>query len=88
MCVKVEVVECPDLVAFGCAAPGLGGKPKLVEGGGEPFNHDTDYNKEVHFKLERMAGLAGHGPGSYLQVTTHLSSSSFLSSLESSLSLS
>ena len=62
------MVDCPDLVEFGCAAPGLGGDPKLVEGGGEPFNHDTDYNKEVTFHLERMAGLAGHGTSSYLQV--------------------
>jgi len=65
--VSVQVVPCPDLKKFGCPASGLGGAPKLVEGGGEPFNHDFSYNAEVHFLLERMAGLAGHGPGSYLQ---------------------
>merc|ERR1711892_274949 len=65
--VLVEVVDCPDLEEFGCAGSGLGGSAKLVEGGGEPFNHDFSYNNEVHFKLERMAQLAGHGPGSYLQ---------------------
>ena len=66
--VQVQVVESPDLTKFGCAAPGLGGNAKLVEGGGEPFNHDFSYNKEIIFKMERMARLAGHGPGSYLQV--------------------
>jgi len=65
--VSVSVMDCPDLTKFGCAAPGLGGNSKLVEGGGEPFNHDLSYNKEIHFKMERMARLAGHGPGSYLQ---------------------
>ena len=68
-----------------CPAPGLGGEAKLVEGGGEPFNHDTDYNRwlivlhtfvsryimylharDVHFSLPRLAGCAGHGPGSWL----------------------
>ena len=62
----MEVVECPDLTQFGCPAPGLTGDAKLIEGGGEPFNHDTDYNREVHFQLERMAGLAGHHAGSFL----------------------
>jgi len=64
---KVSVVDCPDLTKWGCAACGLGGDPVLVEGGGEPFNHDQDYNKEVHFKLDRMAEQVGHGPGSYIQ---------------------
>ena len=64
---QVEVVDCPDLTTqFGCPAPGLGGDAKLVEGGGEPFNHDTDYNREVTFHLERMARLAGHQDGSFL----------------------
>ena len=63
----MEVVTCPDLTTeFGCPAPGLGGEAKLIEGGGEPFNHDTDYNREVFFQLERMAGLAGHQAGSFL----------------------
>merc|ERR1712215_513362 len=65
--VSVFTVSCPDLTKFGCPSSGLGGNSKLVEGGGEPFNHDVSYNKEVHFKMERMAQLAGHGPGSYIQ---------------------
>ena len=81
------MVDCPDLTVWApgqCPAPGLGGEPKLVEGGGEPFNHDTDYNRwlivlhiqlsvdiylharDVHFSLPRLAGCAGHGPGSWL----------------------
>ena len=64
--VLVEVVDCPDLTQFGCPAPGLGGDAKLIEGGGEPFNHDTDYNRAVSFQLERMARLAGHQAGSFL----------------------
>ena len=59
-------MECPDLRQFGCPAPGLAGDAKLIEGGGEPFNHDTDYNREVHFQLERMAALAGHQDGAFL----------------------
>ena len=43
--VQVTVVDCPDLTQHGLPAPGLGGETKLVEGGGEPFNHDTDYNR-------------------------------------------
>ena len=42
------MVDCPDLTVWApgqCPAPGLGGEAKLVEGGGEPFNHDTDYNR-------------------------------------------
>ena len=38
-------MDCPDLTQHGLPAPGLGGETKLVEGGGEPFNHDTDYNR-------------------------------------------
>ena len=38
--------DCPDLTRWGLPAPGLGGDAKLVEGGGEPFNHDTDYNRQ------------------------------------------
>jgi len=52
---------------IGCASSGLCGNTKLVEGGGEPFNHDTEYNRSVHFYLERMAGLAGAGEGTYIQ---------------------
>ena len=78
---QVSVVDCPDLTQHGLPAPGLGGEAKLVEGGGEPFNHDTDYNRshysrdwvmnvnhlrDVHFELERMAGQAGHSQGSLL----------------------
>ena len=45
---QVSVVDCPDLTVWAPGqfpAPGLGGEAKLVEGGGEPFNHDTDYNR-------------------------------------------
>ena len=42
---QVSVVDCPDLTQHGLPAAGLGGEAKLVEGGGEPFNHDTDYNR-------------------------------------------
>ena len=62
------MIDCPDLTKFGCAAPGLGGSPKLVESGGEPFNHDFSYNKDVYFEFERMVKRAGHGDGSYIQV--------------------
>ena len=62
----MEVVDCPDLTQFGCPAPGLGGEATLIEGGGEPFNHDTDYNRDVHFQLERMADIAGHQAGAFL----------------------
>ena len=56
--------ESPDLRSFGCAAKGLCGSPKLIEGGGEPFNHDVRYNRTVNFRMDRMAHLAGHGRGS------------------------
>merc|ERR1719334_1921486 len=55
--VSVKVIDCPDLTKFGCAAPGLGGSPKLVESGGEPFNHDFSYNKDVYFEFERMVKM-------------------------------
>ena len=42
---QVSVLDCPDLTQHGLPAPGLGGDTKLVEGGGEPFNHDIDYNR-------------------------------------------
>ena len=59
-------MECPDLTQFGCPAPGLSGAALLIEGGGEPFNHDIDYNRGVHFQLERMADIAGHKAGAFL----------------------
>lgn len=47
--------DCPDLTRWGLPAPGLGGDAKLVEGGGEPFNHDTDYNRHSVLISVRLA---------------------------------
>ena len=65
----MRVEQCPDLREFGLPAAGLGGSPVLLEGGGEPFNHDPAYNSSVQFQLERMARLAGHGQGSLVLVS-------------------
>ena len=59
---QVSVVDCPDLTQYGLPAPGLGGEAKLVEGGGEPFNHDTDYNRFIMFRYIRE-----HYKGYYLE---------------------
>ena len=47
--------DCPDLSLWGLPAPGLGGDAKLVEGGGEPFNHDADYNRQSVLSSVRLA---------------------------------
>ena len=38
--VRVRVRPCPDLRAVGCAWPGLGGSPCIVDIGGEPYAHN------------------------------------------------
>ena len=52
---QVSVVDCPDLTQHGLPAAGLGGEAKLVEGGGEPFNHDPDYNRFTSYIREKFS---------------------------------
>ena len=59
--VRVEVTRCPDLRAIGCAWPGLGGTPCVVDVGGEPYAHNPRY-REVRFavpELQRCIGRVG-----------------------------
>lgn len=59
--VLVRVRECPDLRRLGCAGAGLGGAPRLVDVGGEPFAHDPRY-RGVRFEIGEVLRGAGH-PG-------------------------
>lgn len=60
--VAVEVVRCPDLRLLGCAAAGLGGKPSLLEVGGEPYVHNSQY-RDTHFDMAEMAAACGLSQG-------------------------
>ena len=59
--VRVRVCPCPDLRAVGCAWPGLGGAPCIVDIGGEPYAHNPRY-RDVQFAVPdvlRCTGLTG-----------------------------
>ena len=59
----VEVVECPDLREWNISQEGLGGRSLLTDHGGEPFNHDTDYNQIVKFDIRKIAEALGFTDG-------------------------
>lgn len=61
--VDVEVVDCPDLRALGCASPGLSGSTVLLEVGGEPYAHNPRY-RHVTFDMAEMANDCGQAEGS------------------------
>ena len=56
--VEVEVADCPDLRALGCAGEGICGSTVLLEVGGEPYAHNPKY-RHVTFDMAQMAGDCG-----------------------------
>ena len=63
--VRVEVTRCPDLRAIGCAWPGLGGTPCIVDVGGEPYAHNPRY-REVRFAVPELQRCSGRDGGRVL----------------------
>ena len=57
--VQVSIETCPDLRALGCAFPGLGGGPFLIEIGGEPYAHNPKYRDTASFDLQAIAAACG-----------------------------
>lgn len=64
--VKVAVAPCPDLRALGCAFAGLGGKPFIVEIGGEPFVHNPNYRDDGSFDLNHIMRACNRPEGKIL----------------------
>ena len=56
VCVRVR--PCPDLRAVGCAWPGLGGSPCIVDIGGEPYAHNPSY-RDVQFAVPDVLSCTG-----------------------------
>lgn len=56
--VRVRVRPCPDLRAIGCAWPGLGGAPCIVDMGGEPYAHNPRY-RDVQFAVPDVLRCTG-----------------------------
>ena len=52
--VFVSVGPCPDLTEAGCAFLGLGGRPFLIEIGGEPYVHNPEHREQGSFDLNEM----------------------------------
>ena len=61
----MEVTRCPDLRAIGCAWPGLGGTPCIVDVGGEPYAHNPRY-REVRFAVPELQRCIGRDGGRML----------------------
>ncbi|CAH1170418.1 unnamed protein product [Phaedon cochleariae] len=61
--VSVEVVECPDLTQepFTLASKGLGGNPKIIELGGNPYLLPLVHKEKV-YDLKNIAKLVGSDP--------------------------
>jgi len=63
--VDVRAVPCPDLRLWGQASPGISGKPRLCEIGGEQFMHNPRYNgrsgtsKAIEFSIDKVAAAVG-----------------------------
>ena len=41
--VNVKVVDCPNLMNWGCPAEGISGNEKIIDVGGEPYMHDPKF---------------------------------------------
>ncbi len=54
--VEVDIQACPDLRQLGCAFAGLGGRPFLIELGGEPLVHNPRYRRHGNFDLDVILG--------------------------------
>ena len=63
--VRVEVKPCPDLRTIGCAWPGLGGTPCIVDIGGEPYAHNPRY-RDVRFAVPELQRRIGRDGGRVL----------------------
>ena len=63
--VRAEVKPCPDLRAVGCAWPGLGGRPCIVDVGGEPYAHNPRY-RDVRFAVSDLQRRIGRDGGRVL----------------------
>ena len=59
--VRARVRPCPDLRSAGCAWPGLGGSPRIVDIGGEPYAHNPRY-RHVQFAVPEVLHCTG-SPG-------------------------
>ena len=64
--VDVGVGPCPDLRDAGCAFPGLGGRPFIVEIGGEPYVHNPRYRSRGSFDLDEIMKACGRPDGKIL----------------------
>ncbi len=75
--VDVSLGPCPDLREIGCAFPGLGGRPFIMEIGGEPYVHNPKYRNESSFDLDAIMEACGRsnarvlGAGFPSLVATH-----------------
>lgn len=56
--VTADVVECPDLRLMGASSAGMGGAPKLIEFGGEPYAHNPKY-RGTRADIEAMLSACG-----------------------------
>lgn len=63
--VRVQVKSCPDLRRLGCAWPGLGGAPCIVEVGGEPYAHNPRF-RHVHYAVSQLQRCIGRHAGKML----------------------
>ena len=63
--VEVEVADCPDLRALGCAGEGICGSTVLLEVGGEQYAHNPKY-RHVTFDMEQMARDCGQAAASII----------------------
>ena len=64
--VEIAVELCPDLREMGCAFPGLGGKPFIVEIGGEPYVHNPRFREQGSFDLDEIMRTCGRPEGRVL----------------------
>ncbi|CEO98017.1 unnamed protein product (mitochondrion) [Plasmodiophora brassicae] len=62
---SVEVVECPNLLSWGLAMPGLGGQPRLVDVGGVPNLLDPAH-QDKSFAIGDILDCAGLPTGCVL----------------------
>lgn len=63
--VEVEVSDCPDLRALGCATAGICGSTHLLEVGGEPYAHNPKY-QHITFDMACMASDCNQPDGAIL----------------------
>ena len=56
--VEISIVDCPNLIDWGCPSEGISGNQKIIDVGGEPYMHDPKFIG-AEFDYEEISKMIG-----------------------------